>query len=356
MMTGLRVLDAGDPAGTAEWLRLWSSWPSREVMAHPGYCRLFARPGDRTICISLEEGSGGVLYPLVVRPLAAEPWARAGEKRVDAVTPYGYGGPFAWGASARLGEQFWSSVERWFAEQNVVSSFARLSLFQDQLLPFRGDVQPWIPNVVRRLDQPAEALWKDYAHKVRKNVNAARRGGLTVEFDRVGARLDEFVAIYTDTMERRGAASTYYFPREFFEAITRDLAGQFVFAHVLAGKRIVSTELVLCSAEHIYSFLGGTLADAFELRPNDLLKHAVIEWGQREGKKAYILGGGPEGRDGIFRYKLAFAPRGEIQFNVGRAVHDPAAYEDLVAARRAFEGARGVPWEPRPQYFPAYRA
>jgi hypothetical protein len=351
----LRVLEASDPAGRREWEERWRAWSEREPMAHPAYLNLFARPGDRALCAVAGGGAAGILYPFVLRPLAREPWAGPGETRWDATTPYGYGGPFAWGDLSAIAEPFWDRLERWFLANRVVSSFARLSLFPEQLAEFRGEVGVNMPNVVRRLDLPVEEVWRDYAHKVRKNVNAARRAGLSFELDAAGTHLDDFLAIYASTMDRRNAGDGFYFSRAFFETIVRELPGSFAFAHVRSGDRIVSTELVLRSARHLYSFLGGTLADAFEMRPNDLLKHAIVEWGIGEGLSAFVLGGGYGGPDGIFRYKLAFAPQGEIPFRTGRAIHDAAGYAELVEARRVHEGRTGT-WAPRETHFPAYRA
>jgi len=81
-----------------------------------------------------------VLYPLVLRPLAAEPWAGPDEAGWDATTPYGYGGPFAWGAPPPAAEPFWAAAEGWLREGRVVCTFARLSLFPAELLAFRGEV------------------------------------------------------------------------------------------------------------------------------------------------------------------------------------------------------------------------
>lgn len=353
-----RVLDARDLDHRAAWTALWERWPGREVQAHPAYGLLFARPGDRVLALTFEAGgTGGVIYPVIVRPLAGEPWAGPDESAWDLVTPYGYGGPFAWGAArddAR--EVFWDAVDGWAATARVVTSFARLSLFPDQLLPWRGAVEEKMPNVVRGLGLEPDALWMDYAHKVRKNVKRARRAGLEVEIDPDGDRLEAFLEIYHATMDRRGAAEGFYFPRAFFETIVRDLPGQHVFVHVLAGERVVSTELVLVSAHHAYSFLGGTLPEAFPDRANDLLKHAVHEWAGGAGLDAFVLGGGYGGPDGIFKYKLSFAPSGEVPFCVGARVHDPAEVQRLVDARRAHERAAGVDWAPRAGWFPPYRA
>lgn len=347
-----RILDASTEEGRASWIALWRSWPAREVMAHPDYARLFARAGDRPVAVAAGGPDRAVLLPLLLRPLAAERWARPGERRWDAITPYGYGGAFTWGGAAAEAPAFWREYARFCADARVVSTFARLSLFPDQLIPMPGRVDVRQPNVVRGLEEPPERIWRDYAPKVRGNVRSAERAGLRVEVERSGARLDAFLAIYRETMRRRGADESYYFPRRFFEDIVGRLAPHFVFFHVLAGGAVVSTELVLTSNRRLYSFLGGTREEAFPLRPNDLLKHHAIRWGIEQGMRAYVLGGGFSDADGIFRYKRSFAPGGVVPFHVTSVIHDERGYGDLVAARAAAEGAG---WIARPGFFPAYR-
>jgi hypothetical protein len=351
----LQVLDATNPAERARWLEAWNAWPGKEVSAHPDYVALFARDRDRSLCALLSLPSGGILYPFILRPLSSEPWAPPGTTAADLVTPYGYGGPFAWGEAALHAEQFWDQLDVWAGAANVVTSFVRLSVFPEQMIPFRGVIEERQHNVVRSLDLDLEHMWRDYAHKVRKNVNRAKLAGLEVLVDTAGARLAEFHAIYLGTMQRRGALPTYCFPLSFFAAVVGKLPGSFVFFHVLDQKRMVSSELVLVSDNYLYSFLGGTTEDAFELRPNDLLKHAIVLWGIEQRKRAFVLGGGYQGDDGIYRYKLSLAPKGAVPFRVGLRTYQADSAEQLTAARRKFALSHGVVWEPSPGYFPPYR-
>lgn len=350
------VLDACSPIEAAAWLAAWRRWPSREVMAHPEYARLFARPCDRVVCAVAEDASGGVLFPLILRPLAAEPWARPGERRWDAVTPYGYGGPFAWGSALEDATSFWAGYARWCHDERMVCTFARLSLFPEQVPPLPGSVEARAPNIVVPLDGGIEALWRGYDSRVRKWIRVAEAAGLTVEIDGDGARLDAFVDIYTRTMHRHHADAWYFFPRSFFEAIVERLRGQHIFIHTLSGGSVVSSDLVLCSREHLYYFLGGTLAEAYPLGPNYLLKHQGAKWAISQGKKSYVLGGGYEPNDGLLRYKRGYARRGEVPFKVASIIHDEDAYRELKADRAVFEKGAGVPWRPRPAFFPVYRA
>lgn len=349
MSATVAFLDAGDEGEAARWLRVWERIHPREPFSHPAFARLFAEEGERAMCAVVETEDGAALFPFVLRPLAALPWAHD-EAGWDMTTPYGYGGCFAQGDVDA--EAFWDAVDAWAAAQGVVTAFARLSLFPEQTLPFRGEIADAGPNVVRSLDLVGDALWMDYKHKVRKNVNRARSEGLRVEVDAGGRRLEDFARVYYSTMDRRHATSGYYFPEALFRRLCGELAGQFVFFHVLDGDAVVSTELVLLGETRMYSFLGGMLEAAKHKRPNDLLKHEAIQWGAKEGLETFVLGGGHEVRDTIFSYKLSFAPHGEVPFRVGKRVYDQDACDRLVAARAAHEPG----WAPRPDFFPAYRS
>ena len=114
---------------------------------------------------------------------------------------------------------------------------------------------------------------------------------------------------------------------------------------------------MLASENYLYSFLGGTSGEAFSLRPNDLLKHTVIEYGRESGLRGYVLGGGLGRDDGIFRYKRSFDPAGCVPFHRLTMICDDASYNQLVEHRLAAScddtGAKGTL---APGYFPAYRA
>lgn len=353
------VLDARDADDVAAWVELWQQWPDREVSAHPAYGRLFVADTDVLFCAVYTTPDGGAaLYPFVSREITQTlEGAEEGEVLRDIITPYGYGGPFAWGLSDadEASADFWSQLDQWLRDHNVVSEFVRFSLRQEALLPYPGVQTSRMKNIVRSLDLDEDALWMDLAHSVRKDVKKARRSGITIAVDESGEDLDEFMRIYAGTMKRREAGSWYYFPKSFFEAINSELRGQFAYFHAYLDGRIVSTELVLVSETSVYSFLGGTDSSAFEFRPNGLLKYEVIRWAQERGIQRFVLGGGAAPGDGIERFKRSLAPNGAIDFVTGERVLQPSLYARLVAARRAQFADEGKDWPETSNYFPAYR-
>lgn len=352
----VEFLDASSSHDHNAWIELWESWPDREVMAHPDFVRLFARPGDRVVGAAARTNEGGILYPVIVRPFSEEPWGAPGMAGCDLTTAYAYGGPFAWNFAESDAAAFWIRFDAWAREIGAATSFARLSLFPEIMIPFNGPTLDRGPNVIRRLDVSDEELWSSYEGKVRRNVQRARRENVTVVPDFLGQRLDDFLRVYDSTMDRREAKSHYYFPRGLFESLISELPGRFVFMHALVGGKVVSSDLMLLSERNAYYWLGGSLAESFALRPNDLLKHETFLLCRSLGKKRVILGGGYLPDDGLLKYKRSFAPGSEAPFRTGARTYDPDLSNRLVERRRAWEIAQGRAWSPAEGYFPPYRS
>jgi lipid II:glycine glycyltransferase (peptidoglycan interpeptide bridge formation enzyme) len=235
---------------------------------------------------------------------------------------------------------------------HVVSDFVRFSLFPDNRLPYPVAVIRKQDNVVRSLDRNDAELWKDLKHNTRKKISSARRLGVHVLQDPTGERLADFARIYEHTMERRQAAPSYRFARAYFEQLRQTLQGKFRFFHAIHDGRVISTELVLVSRRIVYSFLGGTDAGSFDLKPNPLLKYEIFRWAKDAGKRYAVLGGCPENLPGILTYKLSFAPSGRLPYYVGQRVLLSDRHYQLIAARAACDST----WMPRPGFFPHYRA
>lgn len=337
-----------ESVGSKRWSELWRV-TGREPFAHPDFVRLFAGPGDRPVAFCWEDDGGVALLPLVVRALPDEAQGAVGRTGLtDVVSPYGYGGPFCAG-SPDLAACYAALLE-WMRHTGVVSGFVRGTVV--------GPVGPDVDvagarvlhladNVVVGLGLPAEERWRRYEHKVRKNVNKARRNGLSTTVSDGFADVATFSDIYSSTMDRRSAAAFYRFDADFFAAFGRDLAGSFWVAdtHDEDGA-VVSTELVLRGDRTCYSFLGGTRREAFPMSPNDLLKHDVIDHAADAGLAHYVLGGGYDPGDGIFRYKKAFDPTGLVPFHGVQLMPDVDTYEAVCAASGA----------PDSSFFPRYRA
>lgn len=344
------------------YLAQWKSSTARRPHDHPGFL-LFMQPiGYNSAAVMYRQAGGGrIIYPFYCCNLTELPYFKNIHQPLKhMVSPYGYGGalydgdPLCREAASHDFEFFFIRELR---RRGFVTEFIRDDVFVDRLACRSvGEVIEQQPNVVVRLQRTAEDIWKSYKAKVRKNVKRAKENGLRVTFDTCGAMLDDFLEVYYGTMERTEASKSFFMSKDKFERLQSTLGsdGGLLYVHVFDGDQIISTELLLLSSDTIYSFLGGTVATAFDKRPNDLLKHEVILWGGANGYKWYVLGGGVTAGDGIFRYKEAFDPESIFPFQVRRVKYDSGAYQLLVEARANYEKDRGQDWQPNPDFFPEF--
>jgi CelD/BcsL family acetyltransferase involved in cellulose biosynthesis len=359
------LLDAAVPEDRAEWVSLWSASKFRRPHDHPGFLEAMCSLGERPMAIAclLEERLLS-LYPFDVLDLAQLPFAQqlGNSPGVDVISPYGYGGATyeGDGVDRQTAEELLEyALHSFFVQMKVVSEFVREDLFTEHLAA-RHDGEHLVQqqNVVVDLRIPMEERWLRYTRKVRANVRHAEKSGLRVEIGNSKSFLEPFLGIYYDTMKRDHAKEYYFFPLDKLQHLHDSLQpyGELQYVLVFLQERVISAQLLLLSADTVYSFLSGTDAAYFKLRPAELLKHKVVEWGHQRRYSSFVVGGGLKANDGLFQFKRAFEPRGLMDFWVRRVVWNKSQYNLLVAARKKWEAGMGRTWEPEPSFFPAYRA
>lgn len=352
------ILDSSKSADFKAWMNIWNLSPEKEVFAHPSYLKLYSNEDNKGCCAIFESDEGYVLYPFIVRNLKNEKFFDL-ELPIcaDIISPYGYGGPYAWDYKDldSLSQKFWGYFNEWATDNNIVSEVIKFNLFTDDFLRYPGSKEEKLKNIVVDLNHDSDSLWMSFKQKVRKNVKKARQNNVVITRDETGVRLKEFLSLYYQTMQRRSAAQNYYFPVSFFEQLNCDLKGMYTYFHASHDGRLISSELALFSRNRVYSFLGGTSNDDFNLRSNDLLKYEIINWAKDRGKSKFILGGGCQPNDGIYNYKLSFAPKGIVPFSIGWRIFHDDIYRLLIERKGALFKGLGLQWEPKHGFIPEYR-
>lgn len=335
---------------TEKWDEIVKSFKNYDVFYLSGYAKAFQLNGEgEPLLLYYNNGTTRAINVVMRRDISEAVFFKDQlpvNKWFDLSTPYGYGGFWVEGEDYELINE---AYENYCREQGYVSEFVRFDLFSNYQPHYNGISETHTHNVVRSLDLSTDALMSDFEHKVRKNIKRAIASGLNIEIDTNGARLDDFLRIYYSTMNRANASDSYYFSREFFEALN-ELESNYIYAHILSEGQVISTELVLYGSENCYSFLGGTDSNYFHLRPNDFLKYEIIKWAKDKGFKTFVLGGGYGDDDGIFKYKKSFAPNGVVDFFIGKKIYNKEIYDKLVEDRRIEE------FNACSNYFPLYRA
>lgn len=283
-------------------------------------------------------------------------WEIDGEKYFDIVTPYGYGGPKAENVVdiTKLMDAYKKAFAAYCKEKHYICEFIRFHLFDnvDVRKNFYGETLHLLDNVV--VDTTGEydtKIWMGYEQKVRKNVKKALKNGLEIIIENNTNHLDDFLNIYNSTMDRNNAEDYYYFKADYFKRIEELLPENFMYFHVVKDGKVVSTELVLCSEKYAYSFLGGTLTEYYEFRPNDFLKNEIIKWCNQKGIQKFILGGGYHKDDGIYKYKRGFTKDDDVPFYIGKYIFDEDLYNKAIECRKKADAS----FDTETKYFPAYR-
>lgn len=354
MACDFKVLNSLKNEDQKLWEELWKRTSKQEVFFNPKYAKLYNRDNQTAKCAVYDDEKTIILYVFIQRMIDIKFDEATYDEAIyyDIITPYGYGGPCYNGIKCEYAEQKFNDLfKAWCEENNIISEFIRFTLFDEELIYYPGKIENNKFNIICNLEKDEEAIWQDFKHKVRTNVKKAINNGVTVSIDKNGDSIEDFLEIYYHTMDRNNAKDFYYFSKDYFYNIIKNLKDNYIIVNAINDSEVISTELILISKETMYSFLGGTKSEYFNLRPNDLLKYETILWGKKNGMKKYVLGGGHKMHDRLYNYKSSFEPEGVYSFKVGKRIFNEKIYNmltDKVLADKSKE-------EIDINYFPLYR-
>jgi hypothetical protein len=268
----------------------------------------------------------GMRLPIIVREIE-------GERRVDAISPYGYAGAHLPRPDADESEPMDPEQIDW-SETDLVSVFVRDRIGERS---FSGGT---VRNRVQIADG-AGGIRKRLREQIRRN----ERQGWEIRFatgPEDAARLTVFKNAYDETMARTSAAERYLYPREYFETLLKG-DGSWLLTAEREGAGLAGAFAVL-SDGFLHYYLGGTADEALGESPMKNLFAAMIELAGDLGVPVN-LGGGLTPGDSLEDFKRGFAT-GELPFRTHELVADVVAYDELVA--RSAPAPEG--------FFPAYRS
>lgn len=154
-----------------------------------------------------------------------------------------------------------------------------------------------------------EALWRQLGTKTRNMVRKAQKAGVNV---REGQSSDvvEYYRMVESTFARVGYAGTL--PSSFYHKVIDTLQPAGMARMVVAeheGKMIAGV-ILLCYKKTIYYWHAASLAESWNLAPNDLLQWEIIKWACSKGYNSYdMLVVEPQRWPGVAKFKLSFGAR-----------------------------------------------
>ena len=271
-----------------KWNKIAKSFSNYDVFYLPEYVEAFKMHGDgEPILFYYDDGKTRAMNVVMKRDIAKVEFFKdkiEKDNYFDLSSPYGYGGFIIEGEDYKKVNK---SYEEYCKKSNIICEFVRFHLLENYQEKYDGEAINLKHNIIRKLDMNPEEMLMDFEHKVRKNIKKANRNNLQIQIDENCEMLDEFLKIYYSTMDRNNAEQEYYFDKSFFKKLN-EMKENVVYFNVLYEGKVISTELVIYSPNNCYSYLGGTLSEYFDLRPNDFLKYEIIKWAYNKGIKNCI--------------------------------------------------------------------
>ena len=320
----------------------------------PSYNELAELSGQgRARLLVFEKADCLIVFPILLREIEGPAAASVGEGWRDVTSVYGYAGPVASCAPIpdHVRRDFVGFVGEFFRDQRVVAAFSRLHplLEQISILGGYGERVSVGPTLSIDLTLPVEQQWRAYRRNHRQDIRRLQSMGVTCK-DAGAGDLDDFVAMYYDTMDRVGAAPDYYFSRSYFEHLLTDMpevARLFMCRH--DGLPIAGGIFTICRGI-VQWYLSGSRTGFPGPPPTKLVLDFARRWASGLGAHTLHLGGGVGGtRDSLFHFKRGFAQR-EHEYALWRLVVNQEVYAELSRTMLARYGR-----VPDDGFFPRYR-
>lgn len=255
----------------------------------------------------------------------------------DWETPYGYGGPLSnvRTLSAEAQRMFQSELTEYCRENHIVSQFVRFHpLLQNQAALDTVIEHKTLKDTIFMDLSSEEGIFQELDSKNRNMVRKARRSGVTVFWDS-GEHLREFMEIYRETMDRDHAEPYYYFEKDYYEFLRRELPEETVFFYAELNGEIIASSIFFYNDRFMHYHLSGSRTAYRKFAPTNLLLYEAACWGARRGIQRLHLGGGAaSGEDSLFGFKKQFNKNGRLPFYIGRSIFDRTAYQELLRIRK----------------------
>ena len=256
------------------------------------------------------------------------------EEFYNATSPYGFSGPLIkLKTSFSELQLFWREVDNWYESNHVITEFVRFNLNKNYK-GYSGHLLSTLNTVMGKLTTFNE-IWDNFKPKVRNNYRKAEKNKLRTEIfsESISQEtISVFYDVYIKTMLRNNATQNYFYSKSYFENLINNEQNKIVIALTYFEDKPISTELIIVNGNVMHSFLGGTISDYFNLRPNDFLKIEIIKWGLQNNMNYYALGGGRKDEDSLYQYKKGFFPKDEdVIFYTGRKIINNTIYQKLMS-------------------------
>ncbi|MBQ6478121.1 MAG: peptidoglycan bridge formation glycyltransferase FemA/FemB family protein [Erysipelotrichaceae bacterium] len=343
-MDDLKVYTLKDP----QWDEIVRSFKDHDIYYISGYLKALETNSDgEPLLFFYDNGKTRGINVVLRRDIAHCDYFRGiieEGKLFDFSTPYGYGG---WIIEGEDKKELFDTYEEWCRENGIVCEFVRFHpLIENQR--YSQDTYEVIPlgQVISMDLNDEETMLMNMSSRNRNKVRKAIKTGVTVNCCHT-EKLNEFIEIYEETMRRDNAEAYYFFHRDYYDCLFRELKDHIMIFYAQLDGKILSSCIVFLENGRLSYHLAGSTKTSGNIYETNLLIYKTAEWGCQNGYRSFLLGGGVGSQeDYLYQFKRGFDDKHSYQFYIGKKTYQKDIYDDLVSKRTQID---------RPGFFPAYR-
>ena len=161
-----------------------------------------------------------------------------------------------------------------------------------------------------------------YSQRLKSKINKAKRE----IYVKQSSNIEQFVALYYETMKRNNATDFYFFKQEYFENLLKN-KNTIMFEACFNGK-IISMAIFIFDEKAMFYHLGANSTE--QMKSNNNAIYAIFEcafdFAYNKGIPLCYLGGGVEENDELFAFKKQFASF-ITPFYIGGVIYNKEIYE-----------------------------
>ena len=345
-----------------QWMNALESCGLYDTYHLPEYHQLAEIQGEgQPFLFFFQNAEDSAALPLLIRKISDVPGLEDCPL-FDATSVYGYPGVVtnvennSMHAEA-FRHQFQAALLNVFHEKKIIAFFTRQNpLFSTSwLFQGMGEILAMGRTIAIDLEHSMHEQEKGMTKGHRYDIRKARESGVTSYDDNNFERLDDFISIYNETMQRNDALEYYFFPDSYYGELIKSLGQKIKLFVAEKDGELISASLFLLTDKIIQYHLSGSPAEYLKLSGAKVILDEVRHWGTNHGYKWLHLGGGlGSAEDSLFRFKAGFS-KSRFSFEVIRAILEPQIYTKLVSQKNRWMELNGFA-KKSDNYFPAYRA
>lgn len=242
----------------------------------------------------------------------------------DLCSPYGFAGIICNTNDVSFIKRALNAQKEQALKQNIIAEFMRFnpcSNIGENLKNSLDFFAKGNSNVAVYCDN---SRFNFYSSRLKSKINKAKRE----IYVKQSSNIEQFVALYYETMKRNDATDFYFFKQEYFENLLKNK--NTIMFEAYFESQIISMAIFIFDERAMFYHLGANSKEYMKGNNNAIyaIFECAFDFAYNKGIPFCYLGGGIEENDELFAFKKQFASF-IVPFYIGGVIYNKEIYEEL---------------------------